>query len=150
MKKYFYFLFVALFATMSFALTSCGDDDDEPNDPTTGKMELTIDGKKYAFNLPLPTVVDNNQYFCLLTSGDYQLSFMIFGWDEVSTGTALTDDNFELNWETIMAMPVSDTNVKVKEKTNKKITISFNNAKFEDARGYDSFTVNGTITLPID
>lgn len=31
MKKYLYLLFVALFATMSFSLTSCGDDDDEPN-----------------------------------------------------------------------------------------------------------------------
>lgn len=32
MKKYLYFLYVALFATMSLALTSCGDDDgdDEP------------------------------------------------------------------------------------------------------------------------
>ena len=36
MKKYFYFLFVALFATMSFTLTSYGDDDDVPNDFTTG------------------------------------------------------------------------------------------------------------------
>ena len=50
MKKYLYFLFVALFATMSFALTSCGDDD-EPNDPTTGNgnSALTIDGTKYSF-----------------------------------------------------------------------------------------------------
>ena len=31
MKKYLYLLFVALFATMSFSLVSCGDDDDEPN-----------------------------------------------------------------------------------------------------------------------
>lgn len=31
MKKYLYLFFVALFATMSFSLTSCGDDDDEPN-----------------------------------------------------------------------------------------------------------------------
>ena len=30
MKKYFYLFFVALFATISFALTSCSDD--EPND----------------------------------------------------------------------------------------------------------------------
>lgn len=49
MKKYLYFLFVALFATMSFALTSCGDDDDEPNDPTTGSG-LTINGVKYKTN----------------------------------------------------------------------------------------------------
>lgn len=33
MKKYFYLFVVALFATMSLALTSCSDDDDEPNDP---------------------------------------------------------------------------------------------------------------------
>lgn len=31
MKKYLYLLFVALFATMSFALTSCSSDDDEPS-----------------------------------------------------------------------------------------------------------------------
>ena len=31
MKKYLYLLFVAIFATLSFSLTSCGDDDDEPN-----------------------------------------------------------------------------------------------------------------------
>ncbi len=32
MTKYLKLLMVALFATMSFALTSCGGDD-EPNDP---------------------------------------------------------------------------------------------------------------------
>lgn len=40
MKKYLYFLLVALFATMSFALTSCGDDDDEP----TGSEKIEIIG----------------------------------------------------------------------------------------------------------
>mgnify|MGYP002981631426 FL=1 len=49
MKKYFYLFFVALFATMSFALTSCSDDDDEPNDPNnenivgTWERTTTID-----------------------------------------------------------------------------------------------------------
>lgn len=149
MKKYLYLLFVALFATMSFALTSCGDDDDEPNDPTTGKMELTIDGQKYAFGNPMANV-DGDQYYCLVSNNDCSLGFLILNWDEVSTGTLLTDENFELNWttdEAIMAVPSSNTSVKVKEKTNKSITITFNNAKF-DAR-YESFTVNGTITLPI-
>ena len=149
MKKYLSLLFVALFATMSFALTSCGDDD-EPNDPTTGNMELTIDGKKYSFSHPMANV-DNNQYYCLVSNDDCQLGFLILDWDEVSTGTALTDDNFELNWttdEAIMAVPSSNASVKVKEKNSKSITITFNNAKFE-AR-YESFTVNGTITLPID
>ena len=46
MKKYLHLLLVALFATMSFALTSCGDDDDEPNGGN-GSASLTINGQGY-------------------------------------------------------------------------------------------------------
>lgn len=46
MKKYLSLLFVALFATMSFALTSCGDDNDEP-DGGNSKASLTINGQGY-------------------------------------------------------------------------------------------------------
>lgn len=46
MKKYLHLLLVALFATMSFALTSCGDDNDEP-DGGNGKASLTINGQGY-------------------------------------------------------------------------------------------------------
>ena len=46
MERYIKLLFVALFATMSFALTSCGDDNDEPDDPNNislvGTWEHTI------------------------------------------------------------------------------------------------------------
>lgn len=152
MKKYLYFLFVALFATMSFALTSCGDDDDEPNDSTTGKMELTIDGKKYVFSHTMANV-NGSDYSCLVYNDDNQLNISIYGWDDIVKGTALTEDNFTLTWSTdeaIIGMPTSSTTVKVTEKDSKNVTISFNNAKFEDMRGYESFTVNGTITLPIN
>ena len=152
MKKYLYFLFVALFATMSFALTSCGDDEDEPNDPTTGKMELSIDGKKYVFNHPMANINDD-QYFCMVSNDDCELLFSIYGWDEVSKGTALTDENFALTWSTnraIIGMPTSSSSAKVTSKDSKNITISFNNAKFEDMMGIESFTVNGTITLPLN
>lgn len=37
---------MALFATLSFALTSCGDDDDEPNGGND-KASLTINGQGY-------------------------------------------------------------------------------------------------------
>lgn len=152
MKKYLYVLFVALFATMSFALTSCGDDDDEPNDPTTGKMELTIDGKKYVFTHTLANV-NGSDYNCLVYNDDNELNFSIYGWDEIVKGSFLTDENFTLTWDTdeaIIGMPTSSTAVKVTAKDSKNITISFSNAKFEDMMGYESFTVNGTITLPID
>lgn len=46
MKKYLSLLFVALFATMSFALTSCGDDKDEP-DGGNSNASLTINGQGY-------------------------------------------------------------------------------------------------------
>ncbi|MDE7413067.1 MAG: hypothetical protein K2N05_04655 [Muribaculaceae bacterium] len=36
MKKYFSLFFVALFATMSFSLNSCGDDKDDPDNPGGG------------------------------------------------------------------------------------------------------------------
>lgn len=143
---------VAIFATMTFSLTSCGDDD-EPNYPTAGKMELTIDGKKYTFTNALPPNVSGSEYSCLVYDNDNGLMFSIYGWDEVEKGTALTVENFTLTWSTdnaIIGMPTSSTTVKVTAKDSKNVTISFNNAKFEDMRGYESFTVNGTITLPID
>lgn len=46
MKKYLYLFFVALFATMSFLLTSCGDDDDEPNEGNN-QASLTINNVGY-------------------------------------------------------------------------------------------------------
>lgn len=46
MKKYLSLFFVALLATMSFALTSCGDDNDEP-DGGDSKASLTINGQGY-------------------------------------------------------------------------------------------------------
>lgn len=51
MKKYLYLLFVAIFATITFALTSCGDD--EPDDPnnggTNGKYTFTFNNKTYYY-----------------------------------------------------------------------------------------------------
>ena len=49
MKKYLYF-FVALFATMSFTLTSCSDDDDEPNGNNGSKSSFTINGTAFGTN----------------------------------------------------------------------------------------------------
>ena len=136
---------------MAFALPSCGDCYDEPNDPTIGKMELTIDGRKHAFTNAMPNV-NGSEYTCLVYNNDNQLNFSIYSWDEVEKGTALTDENFTLIWSTdgaIFGMPTSNNSVKVTAKDSKNITISFNSAKFEDMMGYESFTVNGTITLPI-
>ena len=46
MERNIKLLFVALFATMSFALTSCGDDNDEPDDPNNNSASFTYNGEK--------------------------------------------------------------------------------------------------------
>ncbi len=150
MKKYLYLLFVAMFASMTFALTGCSDDDDEPTS-SNGKYELTIDGKKYSFDRALPND-SGTDYACMLYDNDNILSFSISGWDKVVKGTALTDKNFILGWNSnkaVIGKPAANTSVKVTARDLQSVTISFNNAKFEDGLGIESFTVNGTVTLPL-
>lgn len=60
MKKYFKLLMVALFATLSFSLVSCGDDDD--NDALVGTWESTEideDGDVYYWVI---TINKNNTF----------------------------------------------------------------------------------------
>ena len=152
---------VALFATMSFALTSCGDDDD---DVKGASAELTIDGKKYVFNyissnLDLDTYPD---YGCSVWNQDVLLSISIHSWEDICNGYTWTpsahhdvdDCDISLGWgEAVVGSTLVAGSVKVNsidEKGN-KITLTFNQAKFEDWYGNNfEFTVNGTITLPID
>ena len=47
MKKYYTLLLAVLFAALPFALTSCGDDNDEPDDPNKTKSSFTVNGKPY-------------------------------------------------------------------------------------------------------
>ena len=175
MAKYLKLFMVALFATMSFALTSCGDDDDD-DDVSFGnaKGELTVDGTKYSFDIFIGDLHEGEgcyDYSCLLYSAktdDYSLLITINDWDEVYQGLVWDRNNssafdsdcyLTVTWSTTSAKigggPVSGT-AKVTEldKKAKKITLSFNNAAFEYYSGsyenFPTFTINGTITLPID
>lgn len=46
MTKYFKLLMVAIFATMSFALTGCGDDDDDEPDAPNSSASFNYNGEK--------------------------------------------------------------------------------------------------------
>lgn len=46
MKKYFYLLLVAFFATMSVTFISCSDDDDESDDPTNNSATFAYNDEK--------------------------------------------------------------------------------------------------------
>lgn len=154
MERYFKLLFVALFVTMSLTLTSCSDDD-EP-DANNCKGELTIDGKKYSFDIMMDDV-DDDTFSCSVWNSkdeDHMLMINIYEWSSANKNTVLTFDNFEVTWNhedgVILGHPTADGATKIVSKDSKGITLQFNNATFEDVRGYESFTVNGTITLPIE
>lgn len=162
MKKYFYLFFVALFATMSFAFSSCSNDDDEPNDPTTGTTELTIDGGKYSFeywNSKIFERYDKRIAFeCDLREEDGQhLTFTIYDWENASTGMVFTDGNdIAVWWDSAeyddcgdMNYTIASGNIKIESlnKETKKISLSFNNVKYSCDRHDASFTINGKITI---
>lgn len=162
MKKYFYLFFVAVFATMSFALTSCSDDDDEPKDPTTGTTELTINGSKYSFeywNSKIFERYDKRIAFeCDLREEDGKhMTFTIYDWENASTGTVFTDGNdIAVWWDDAefddcgdMNYTIASGNIKIEslDKEAKKISISFNNVKYSCNRHNASFTINGKITV---
>ena len=164
MKKYLYFLFVALFATMSFALTSCGDDDDEPNDPTT-KSSLTINGVKYKANPVMSWDGSWNE------NGDNAGTFTVsvldndnnacgYMFDFISSTQPKVGDDFATIDLTMTVMDVSDASMstldyksgsaKVKSFGKNTMTVEFSNLKMEGSTymgGEATYTFNGTATV---
>lgn len=163
MKKYLYFLFVALFATMSFALTSCGDDDDEPNDPTN-ESGLTINGVKYKANPIMNwdgswdrgtftvSVLDNDNNACGYT------------FDFTPNGASVKEgDDFSKMSLSMTVMDVSDASMSTldyksgtviaKSFGKNTMTVEFNNLKMSGETymgGNASYTFNGTATVKFE
>lgn len=156
MKKYLSLLFVALFATMTFALSSCSDDNNDTIDPEVGAPELNIDGKTYKFNTATCNVT-NDVYSCTVwnsQNSDGILIVSIYQWASTDKSTTLTYDNLEVTWNNkshlIMGHPTAASTTKVLAKSATSITLQFKNAEFENTAGDEKFTVNGIITLPVE
>lgn len=160
MKKYLNFLFVALFTTISFSLTSCGDDDDEPDVPTTGNG-LTINGVKYKANPIMDwdgswaegtftvSVLDKENNAC-----GYMFEFTPSG------ATVKEGDDFAKMNLSMTVMDVSDASmstldynsgsVVAKSFGKNTMTVEFSNLKMEGETimgGNASYTFNGTATV---
>lgn len=160
MKKYFYFLFVAIFATMSVALTSCGDDDDEPSAGGKYSCNLTVNGTKFPAKTIAGEVWNHNGFDALTVwvndaTNDNYLIFETTEIESLSNGVnitndcsidlSLSDDTFVMGAE-VRSGNVTVTNVDLNEKT---ITVQFSNAKFNSPMGGD-VTLNGTFTSPLN
>ncbi len=160
MKKYLTLLYVALFATMSLALTGCGDDDDEPNAPTTNSS-LTINGVKYKANPVMSwdgsweegtftvSVLDKDNNAC-----GYTFDFTPSG------ATVKEGDNFADMSLTMTVMDVSDASMSTLDYVSGKaiaksfgkntMKVEFDNLKMSGSTiigGNATYTFNGTATV---
>ena len=160
MERYIKLLFVALFATMSFALTSCGDDDDEP-EAGNGKYScnLTINGSKFPSKVISGEIWEHNGFDAItvwVNDITNESGYIIFETTDIEAinGTNISDDcSMDVDFGDLFLMggevksgSVTVTNI---DHGTKTITVQFSNAKFGSPMG-DDVTVNGTMTAPLN
>lgn len=159
MKKYLYLLFVALFATMSVALTSCGDDDDEPSAGGKYSCNLTVNGSKFPSKTIAGEIWNHNGFDAItvwVNDATNENGYVIFEVTNVNAtdGTNVSDDcSLDVDFGELFLMggEVKSGSVTVSkiDREAKTMTITFNNATFGSPMGDDA-TVNGTLTTPLN
>ncbi len=159
MKKYLYLLFVALFATMSVALTSCGDDDDEPSAGGKYSCNLTVNGSKFPSKTIAGEIWNHNGFDAItvwVNDATNENGYVIFEVTNVNAtdGTNVSDDcSLDVDFGELFLMggEVKSGSVTVSkiDRDAKTMTITFSNATFSSPMGDDA-TVNGTLTTPLN
>ena len=150
---------VALFATMSFALTSCGDDDDEPSAGGKYSCNLTINGSKFPSKTIAGEIWNHNGFDAItvwVNDATNKNGYVIFEVTNVNAtdGTNVSDDcSLDVDFGELFLMggEVKSGSVTVSkiDREAKTMTITFNNATFGSPMGDDA-TVNGTLTTPLN
>lgn len=145
---------------MSVALTSCGDDDDEPSAGGMYSCNLTVDGTKFPSKTISGEVWTHNGFDALTVwvndaTQDNWIIFETTEIDSLANGVNITsdctvdlsmgDDIYVLSAE-VKSGSVTVTNVDLDAKT---ITVQFSNAKFSSLVGGE-ITLNGSFTSPLN
>lgn len=162
MKKYLYLFFVALFATMSFSLTSCGDYEDEPNGGNDSKSSFTINGTAFGTNDDWAWVqnieaqdVATFQAQLSTSKGEYPWVEMTIDTKAIknsSKGQSLTITNAKVKYFTAQTSATifdeeEGGSILVQDITSSAITLKFNNYKLSD--GSNILTLNGTLKFDL-
>ncbi|MCM1220919.1 MAG: hypothetical protein NC548_41180 [Lachnospiraceae bacterium] len=170
-KKYLYLLFVAIFATMSVALTSCGDDDEDEPNLDSGNSALTINGKTYYVH-ETGGATPSLRNYTLSNLNTAQVDLELYGsTDEselyprchvnietealatpLSKGVKLrlTDNNSTYAEMTVGFMDIDryteykSGSVSIEAASTSSVTLKFDNVKFADDDN-QTLTINGTI-----
>ena len=156
MKKYLYF-FVALFATMSFTLTSCSDDDDEPNGNNGSKSSFTINGTAFGTNdgawVQNIEAQDVATFQAQLSTskGEYpwiEMTIDTKAVSESSKGQSLTITNAKVKYFTAQSSATiydeeEGGSILVQDINSSDATLKFNNYKLSE--GSNTLTLNGVL-----
>lgn len=151
MKKYLKLLFVALFATLTFAFTACGDDEDEPNFGKGIVGELTVNGAKVSFTWIDGgdwEDMDNYQADMMNATNSYYI-FIGESVNKLTTGQSVKDLGFMFGIGGVPYNKVVSGDVIVEKKESNSITLKFNNLELGTFYK-DNIIINGTIKLPIN
>lgn len=150
---------VALFATMSFALISCGDDDDEPSAGGKYSCSLTINGSKFPSKTIAGEIWNHNGFDAItLWVNDVTNAngYIIFETTNIAAtnGTDISNDcSLDVDFGDLFLMggEVKSGKVTVSniDREAKTITVQFSNAKFSSPLGED-VTVNGSMSAPLN
>ena len=152
---------MALFATMTFAFTACGDDD-EPDGGGNNKGvvgELTIDGTKTSFYY-----IQGENTTDQLHKFDYDAA--LWRKDGEILSIQIYEDIFKFSKgedlsDRVTVLPtfgkfggghiLESGSITLTDIDSKYITLTFDNAVVKEFSGYhDPLTIDGTIKLPID
>lgn len=162
MNKYLKFLFVALFATISFSFSSCGDDDDD--EPKLPSATITINGVEKEISLFVGMMgewdSDNDDgHFTVSIYEDPDVSYYTFFYE--NTTFPKVGDNFAKMNLQLMVMDDSDLSmltrlnyvsgsavVKSLNKNDGSITIQFSNLKMQ--KNDYTYVFNGVAPVPFD
>ena len=163
MKKYLYLLFVALFATLSFSLTSCGDDDDEPNGGSSpASSSFTIDGVSFGTNKDWAWVQNFEYRNTALFQAQLSTSKGEYPWIEMHIDTKAVNDSskgkkleitssdltyFTTQYNTTTYDEEVSGNVIVQDVNSSAVTLKFENYKLSD--GSKSIVLNGVLEFDL-
>lgn len=144
---------------MSVALTSCGDDDDEPSAGGKYSCNLTVNGSKFPSKTIAGEVWNHNGFDAItvwVNDATNENGYVIFEVTNVNAtdGTNVSDDcSLDVDFGELFLMggEVKSGSVTVSkiDRDAKTMTITFNNATFGSPMGDDA-TVSGTLTTPLN
>lgn len=168
LKKYLYLVMMALMATMTFALTSCGSDDEDEAD-FLGRGKIEINGVTYRTGsveyMGSMNSWDGTSIFCVTVDREeyidtYVVDYYYFRFE--SDTKPRTGDDFSKMKLTLDPWNDSDfsssdeyftyrsgtAKVISADTARGEMTIAFN--KLTMTKGSDSYTFNGTVTVPFE